>query len=145
MGSLPGIHHRSSRNIHLRRSPWALSNLRTNNEGLFRSSSPPTIPESKSASDVRCAISTTRHGETKCEAIVLHSKTSTQRAVLENTDVHRLAEASAHDKAGGISKNVSTASCCGFDLLGHALDRAREILCQSTPGDPKPGDFIYGF
>lgn len=110
---------------------------------LFR---PPTILENKSAADVRCAILSTHHGETKCDAIVLHgnlAKSPPQeetRAVLSNTGIHCLTEVSTHDEAGDIGLYASPAFCCGFDLLGQALYCTQEILCQSTPGDPRPGD-----
>ena len=81
----------------------------------------------------------------ECEHIVLHgnlakfSQNEEMRLALIQTGDHRLAEASPHDTLWGIGLSArdprasSTDSWCGQNLLGQALENAREILRRDIP------------
>ena len=90
----------------------------------------------------------------ECENIVLHgnfakfSQNEEMQLALTQTGDRRLAEASPHDALWGIglSARDPTASCpdswCGQNLLGQALEHARELLRRNTttlPSHPPPG------
>ena len=82
--------------------------------------------------------------ETECEKIVLHgnlakvSQNEEMRLALTRTGDLRLAEASPHDNMWGIGLSACDprasfpASWCGQNLLGQALEHAREILRWDT-------------
>ena len=81
----------------------------------------------------------------ECEHIVLHgnlakfSQNEEMRLALTQTGDRRLAEASPHDVLWGIGLSArdprasSPDSCCGQNLLGQALENAREILRRDIP------------
>ena len=84
----------------------------------------------------------------KCEHIVLHgnlakfSQTEDMHLALVQTGDRRLAEASPHDALWGIGLSAhdprasSPDSWCGQNLLGQALENAREILRRDIPVPP---------
>ena len=98
--------------------------------------------------------------QTECENIVLHdnlakfSKNEEMRLALIRTGDRRLAQASPHDNLWGIGLSAcdprasSPDSWCGQNLLGRALEHAREILRRDTtaplrnpaPETPVPRD-----
>ena len=98
--------------------------------------------------------------QTKCDNIVLSgnlakfSQNEEMRLALENTGSRRLAKASPHDNVWGIDlsasgpRAASPASWCRQNLLGQALEHAREFLrrdstappCNPTPETPAPGN-----
>ena len=81
---------------------------------------------------------------TECENIVLHgnlakfSQTEEMRLALVRTGDRRLAEASPHDNLWGIGLSAcdprvsASDSWCSQDLLGRALEHARNILRRDT-------------
>ena len=81
----------------------------------------------------------------ECEHIVLHgnlvkfSQNEEMRLTLIQTGDRRLAEASPHDTLWGIGLSAgdprasSPDSWCGQNLLGQALENAREILRRDIP------------
>ena len=98
--------------------------------------------------------------QTECENIVLHgnlakfSQNEEMRLTHTQTGNRRLAEASPHDNLRGIGLSAcdprasSPDSWCGQNLLGQALEHAREIfrrdttapLCSPAPETPVPRD-----
>ena len=98
--------------------------------------------------------------QTEGEKIVLHgnpakfSQNEEMRLALTRTGDHRFAEASPHDNLWGIGLSAcdprasSPDSWCGQNLLGQALEYAREILrrdttaplCNPAPETPVPRD-----
>ena len=80
--------------------------------------------------------------QSECENIVLHgnlakfSQNGEMHLALIRTGDRRLAEASSHDNLGGIGLSAcdprasSPGSWCGQNLLGQALEHAREIFRQ---------------
>ena len=98
--------------------------------------------------------------QTECENIVLHgnlakfSQNEEMRLVHTQTDDRRLAEANPHDNLWYIGLSAcdprasSPDSWCGQNLLGQALEHAREILrrdttaplCNPAPETPVPRD-----
>ena len=84
----------------------------------------------------------------ECEHIVLHgnlakfSQNEEMRLALIQTGDHRLAEASPHDTLWGIGLSArdprasSTDSWCGQNLLGQALENARQIFRRDIPAPP---------
>lgn len=80
----------------------------------------------------------------KREAIVLRSKLSKEmRVALEINDARRIAEATPHDNNIDIGLNAadscsaSPVSCCGFNRLGQALERSRDMFRKRTSRDSK--------
>ena len=82
------------------------------------------------------------------EAIVLRgnpakfSLNEEMRVALENKCARRITEASPHDKVWGIGliasdlRSASPISWCGPQILGQALEHARDSLRQNTSGNP---------
>ena len=98
--------------------------------------------------------------QSECENIVLHgnlakfSQNEEMHLTLIQTGDRRLAEASPHDNLWGIGlsacdpRTSSPDSWCGQNLLGQALEHAREVLrrditaplCNPAPETPAPWD-----
>ena len=117
-------------------------------------------PESKTTSAVKCRHFDHELWQSECENIVLHgnlanfSQNEEMHLDLIQTGDRRLAEASPLDNLWGIGLSVcdprasSPDSWCGQNLLGQALEHAREILrwditaplCNPASETPVPRD-----
>ena len=96
-----------------------------------------TTPESKTASAVMCVTFTTSYGN-----LAKFSQNEEMHFAVIQTGDRRLAEASPHDNLWGIGLSAcdprasSPDSWCGQNLLGQALEHAREILRRDITAPP---------
>ena len=114
--------------------------------------SPPSLlrrtPESKNASAVTYVFLTPSFGAPNANTwyytAILRNSPKTRKCALPfiQTGDHRLAQASPHDTLWGIGLSAhdprasSSDSWCGQNLLGQALENAREILRRDIPVPP---------